>query len=833
MDRGFVYQGEIPLDTDVLQANLRPYISIAKLSDAVLGKTQILNNFACTPTSPATMTVNVGYGEIYSLQNVDTSSYGSISSNSNQIVKQGITFNTTNLSCPAPVGSGTSINYLIEISFTETDIGSTVLSYYNSSNINAPLSGPGGNGQPQNTIRQDGVTITVKAGTAAPTGTQTTPNPDTGYTGAYVVTVAYGQTTITSGNISVYSSASFINETLTQKVSQPTGDLRWAQISRVQSNYYNFSQDTGSSNAYVATLTPAIASYSQGLLFSVLIANTNTGSSTINVNGLGTKTIKLTNGNNVSSGDLLANMIAWFEYDGTNIQLLNPPRLVTATQIQDSALTYAADTGSANAYVASISPTPTAYVAGMQVSIKIANTNTGASTLNLNSLGTETITLPNGTGLIANSLVSGQIAIFEFDGTNFQLLNSASPISQAQIQNCSFTYGADTGSANSYATSLSPAPASYTTGMQFSVKISNTNTAASTFNLNSLGSKNIKLTSGSAINPSDLLSGMIAIFEYDGTNLQLLNPASWASQSQIQNGTLVYAADSGSANSYAANISPAISGYITGMEFRIKISNTNTGASTLNLNSLGTKNIKLTNGSAINPNDIISGMIAYFAYDGTNMQLLNPASWASQYQVQSGGIIYAASISSANTYTASLSPAPISYTTGMSVRINFTNTNTGVATLNLNSLGAKSIKRDDGSSLVAGDIPASTILDLIYDGTNFRLTGLKNWQFGSSLSSNGYQKLPSGLIIQWFIAGFPVVVNGTISTQTINFPLAFPNTVFSVVGSFNQSSGVSRGVCVNTYSYSASNFMADLTAIAAQPFAANETINSSFIAIGY
>lgn len=47
--------------------------------------------------------------------------------------------------------------------------------------------------------------------------------------------------------------------------------------------------------------------------------------------------------------------------------------------------------------------------------------------------------------------------------------------------------------------------------------------------------------------------------------------------------------------------------------------------------------------------------------------------------------------------------------------IRFTNANTGASTLNINSIGAKSIKRADGSALQAGDIIAGSIIQLIYN----------------------------------------------------------------------------------------------------------------------
>lgn len=52
--------------------------------------------------------------------------------------------------------------------------------------------------------------------------------------------------------------------------------------------------------------------------------------------------------------------------------------------------------------------------------------------------------------------------------------------------------------------------------------------------------------------------------------------------------------------------------------------------------------------------------------------------------------------------------------------------------------------------------------------------------FGSSLAASGYQKLPSGLIIQWGSGGYA-------SGSTVAFPQAFPNACFSVVVSHGPS----------------------------------------------
>jgi len=83
---------------------------------------------------------------------------------------------------------------------------------------------------------------------------------------------------------------------------------------------------------------------------------------------------------------------------------------------------YIADTGAVNALVATLSPALAAYAAGVLVQVKVANTNTGATTINVNSLGAKTIKKGGGaTDLVAGDIVAGQVISLEYDGTNFQL----------------------------------------------------------------------------------------------------------------------------------------------------------------------------------------------------------------------------------------------------------------------------------------------------------------------------------------------------------------------------------------------------------------------------
>lgn len=88
---------------------------------------------------------------------------------------------------------------------------------------------------------------------------------------------------------------------------------------------------------------------------------------------------------------------------------------------------------------------------------------------------------------------------------------------------------------------------------------------------------------------------------------------------------------------------------------------------------------------------------------------------------------YAADAGANDTYTATLSPAPTSYTTGGHYSFKANTANTGAATINFNGLGAKTIKKVAGgvtTDLADNDIRSGQIVDLVYDGTNMQMQSL-------------------------------------------------------------------------------------------------------------
>jgi hypothetical protein len=194
--------------------------------------------------------------------------------------------------------------------------------------------------------------------------------------------------------------------------------------SRLLSDYV---ADTGAADAYAIAPSPVISAYTTGQIFTFKAANTNTTTSTLNVNTLGTKTIKKTSGNNLAAGDILAGQIVMVEYDGTNFQLISSiaPEGATKSGVQNQSYTYGVDSVGTDAYAVTLSPTPT-LTAGLTVTFKAGTANTGAATLNVNSLGAVSIVKKGNVALNTGDILSGQTVTVTYDGTNFQMQSSQS-----------------------------------------------------------------------------------------------------------------------------------------------------------------------------------------------------------------------------------------------------------------------------------------------------------------------------------------------------------------------------------------------------------------------
>lgn len=232
-----------------------------------------------------------------------------------------------------------------------------------------------------------------------------------------------------------------------------------------------YAADSGAADAYVVTLTHAPPAYVAGMFVLMKATNANTGASTLNVNGLGVKTIKRYDLSSLQAGDVPAGAYCVLGYDGTYFQLLWPiggiviaasaqaaaaavsaaaalasqsaastsasasatsaaAALVSELAAAASAVLASSYAGSAlRAYLGTVTGTDTitsayvitAYSTGQLIDFIAAGTNTGAVTININSLGAIAIVDQAGTALVAGMIVSGRRYTATYNGTHFRL----------------------------------------------------------------------------------------------------------------------------------------------------------------------------------------------------------------------------------------------------------------------------------------------------------------------------------------------------------------------------------------------------------------------------
>ena len=143
--------------------------------------------------------------------------------------------------------------------------------------------------------------------------------------------------------------------------------------------------------------------------------------------------------------------------------------------------------------------------------------------------------------------------------------------------------------------------------------------------------------------------------------------------------------------------------------------------------------------------------------------------YISQLGYQRAQEIYAASAAGSDTYAVTLSPVPAAYVTGMAVRFKADVRNTGACTLNVNGLGAVTIKKDTNQDLSDNDIKASQIIEVVYDGANFQLVS---------------QPIPTGSLLIWSTTTSPsgyLLCDGTaVSRATFAGLFAVVSTTYGI-----------------------------------------------------
>ncbi len=184
----------------------------------------------------------------------------------------------------------------------------------------------------------------------------------------------------------------------------------------------------------------------------------------------------------------------------------------------------------------------------------------------------------------------------------------------------------------------------------------------------------------------------------------------------------------GTANAITLTTVPAISAYAAGQEFIFIASATNTAATTINVSGVGAVAWKKGTASTdLAAGDVQSGALQRVVYDGTVFR--TPTNFGTGAAVITDTVVWAGQATgTADVMIATPSPALAAYAAGVRVLLITPSAgtgNTGAVTLNVSSLGALAIRKGDGSSaLVEGDLPPSTFIEVIHDGTLFRLLSI-------------------------------------------------------------------------------------------------------------
>lgn len=99
------------------------------------------------------------------------------------------------------------------------------------------------------------------------------------------------------------------------------------------------------------------------------------------------------------------------------------------------------------------------------------------------------------------------------------------------VQSSKVKYTVAGGSANAITAALSPAPVSYTVGIEINVKINTANTGPVTINLNGLGAVDVVDRIGAALAAGDFVANEVVKMVYDGTRFRLIRLSDKGNQS--------------------------------------------------------------------------------------------------------------------------------------------------------------------------------------------------------------------------------------------------------------------------------------------------------------
>lgn len=225
-----------------------------------------------------------------------------------------------------------------------------------------------------------------------------------------------------------------------------------------------------------------------------------------------------------------------------------------------------------------------------------------------------------------------QAALDAGSGTADQLLRGNGDLTALSAADIPiFSVATTTRSTNAFSGDLPTTP-TLATGLVIRWKVPSAPSGAATYNLNSLGAKNI-FVKGAANVAADLPAGRYVTMLYDGTQWQVIAFGTLV-PGDLPMGIFPLSSVSGTNTITAtASVTP-----VAGMLFAIVAANTISGAATLNINSGGAVAIKKQDGTtALASGDLIASKAQLLYFDGTVYRLVTGIPLASTDVATAGG----------------------------------------------------------------------------------------------------------------------------------------------------------------------------------------------------
>lgn len=306
-----------------------------------------------------------------------------------------------------------------------------------------------------------------------------------------------------------------------------TPTYQWIPIGVTESAVANCEWLTGvaGTNTVTAATAQTYTSLANGFLARFIPAHSNTTAVTLNVNGIGAKAITKFGSTALSGGELILGTAYLLLYDGTEWQLLGA---FAVTESAIAAAEWALSVAGTNTITCTTATSYTALGSGFILRFIPANTNNGATTLNVNGIGAGPVTKYGATALSGGELVAGTAYELMWDGAQWQILGLVA-VTEAGVAAAEWAVGV-TGT-NTVTCTTATGYGSFGNGFILRFVPANTNSGAVTIAVNGITAAAVTKNGTTALTGGELVAGTAYELMWDGARLQIVGQIGGGSSS--------------------------------------------------------------------------------------------------------------------------------------------------------------------------------------------------------------------------------------------------------------------------------------------------------------